>query len=59
MWAVMWTSWPPSIIVLVDARAEPAVSSISGCLLRSQVAPIYQFAAEMEAQSPGRGPPLS
>ncbi|OWM69588.1 hypothetical protein CDL15_Pgr014049 [Punica granatum] len=54
MWAAR-TSLLPAIMILVNARAEPAVFSISRPLLHSQVIPISQVSAEMEAQSPGVG----
>lgn len=59
MWAIIRTSLLPAIIILVNARAQPAVPSISRSLLYSQVAPLSQFSTETEAQSPGRALPLS
>ncbi|KAK4765770.1 hypothetical protein SAY86_026860 [Trapa natans] len=52
IWA-MRASLFPVIIVLFNSKVEATVFGFSRLVIRSQVAPISQFSAEMEAQSPG------
>ncbi|CAL8133242.1 unnamed protein product [Prunus armeniaca] len=49
----MWVSTTSLLVTIIEARAEPTSSTISGHIILFEEEPITQFSAKMEAQSPG------
>ncbi|BFG24780.1 hypothetical protein CerSpe_110540 [Prunus speciosa] len=49
----MWVSTTSLLVTIIEARAEPTSSTISGHIILVEEEPITQFSAKMEAQSPG------